>query len=671
MAKESMQELINTLNEAAKVYYSESGNIISDKEYDTLYDKLLNMEKETGIVLPDSPTTRVGYKIVSSLNKVRHEIPALSLNKTKETDELIRWMGEKECSISWKMDGLTAVATYENGTLQALITRGNGEVGEDVTHNAPYIKGLPINIPYTNKLIVRGEVVISYHNFEQINTTLTTNEEMAYANPRNLASGSLRLLNTAKAAKRHLEFMAFTLVNPYIQMNNQIPETTEECLNWLTKQGFQVVEHQSVTKETVNQTIHTFSEKITAFPYPVDGLVLTYDKIDPTIGTTGKYPKYAMAFKWQDDTVPTVLHDIEWSASKTGLINPVAVFTPVEIEGTTVSRASVHNISILNKLKLHKGDTVSVYKANMIIPQIYENLSATDESCDPDLIPAVCPVCGSKTERKIGKNNSEFLYCPNENCPAKHLGLFERMTNKDALDITGLSEATLEKLINQGCIKTTKDIFHLDRYENIIKNMEGFGEKSYNNLITNIEKSRNTTFRKMFYALGIPSAGKDVAKILNNHFENREDLAGLQKSAILPDFIINELVDRQEELDGIGDILTDILLTWFSDRSNINNYLQFIQELNIIDDEIPLPTTNNLPLKGITFVVTGKVYHYANRNELKAEIEQLGGKVAGSVSKNTSFLINNDNTSTSSKNKKAQQLGIEIITEDEYRKRFL
>ena len=657
-----MKTLIQKLNMAAKAYYSEGESIMSDKEYDALYDKLVQMERETGIVLPDSPTRRVGYEVVSSLPKVEHEVPALSLDKTKDVENLKKWMEKRICNISWKMDGLTAVATYRNGRLRSLVTRGNGIVGEDVTHNAKYIKGLPNTIPYYEPLIVRGEVVISYSNFKKINEELEKNGEEPYSNPRNLASGSLRLLDTYQTAKRCLEFKAFTLVNPYVAEGNPRFETVGGCFVFLKQMGFDIVQNTLVMHSNVQDIIDDFTREVKKFPYPVDGLVLTFEKIDRSIGTTGKYPKYAMAFKWQDTTAESVLRKIEWSASKTGLLNPVAVFDPVQLEGTTVGRASLHNLSMIEKLKLHVGDHITIYKANMIIPQIDQNLDMDDTPYDLS-VPDTCPACGGKTEIHEGKNHSLFLTCINPDCPAKHLGQFERAASREALNIIGLSTFALEKFISMGYLHELADLFHLSPYQKEMVSLEGMGEKMIQNLLDTIEKARTTTFRRMFYALGIPGAGKDVAKILDNYFSTK----GWKKSEKLVAFILEDMESCLDELDGIGPILAKTLKEWFSDTKHQMEYQHFIKELHITDDEVVMEK-RSLPLQGLTFVITGSVSHYPNRNALKAEIESLGGKVSGSVSKKTSYLINNDVSSTSGKNKKALELGIPILSEEDYLK---
>ena len=648
-----MKNLVRKLNEAAKAYYSGHESIMSDKEYDALYDELLKMEKETGIVLPDSPTQRVGFRVVSELKKITHEYSALSLDKTKDREELKKWLGAQIGVLSWKLDGLTAVATYDNGHLIRLVTRGNGEVGEDVTHNAKYIEGLPLQIPFMGHLVIRGETLISYPNFEKINATIV-NLDDKYKNPRNLASSSLRLLDSSIAAKRHLHFRAFEVVYPEMI-------TISDSLDWLDTMRIDHVAFWKVNAATIFNVIEILENIINKnlLDDPTDGLVLTYDDVayGKSLGTTGKFPKHSIAFKWKDDAVETTIRNIEWSASRTGLINPVAVFDPVELEGTTVTRASVHNIQYMKDLELGKNDTITVYKANKIIPQIDENLTKNGNYFK---VPEYCPVCGKPTVRKFNKERtSEFLYCMNAECPAKHVGKYTRLVERDALNVKGLSSARMEQFVNLGYLKEFADLYHLERYKEEIVSMEGFGEKSYQNMMDAIEASRTTTFRQLFYALGIPGAGHDVAKILDARLEHpkAENLLLLARR--------KDAYTVLTSYEGIGDITADAIIQWF--WWHADEYQRLCQELTIMEET----STSKQDLVGKVFVITGKLENYPNRDALKSEIEARGGKVSGSVSKNTSYLINNDVTSISGKNKKAKELGVAIISEDDFKKNVL
>ena len=645
-----MENLIKELNEAAKAYYSGHESAMSDKEYDELYAELQRMEQETGIVLSDSPTQRVGYEVVSTLPKVQHEYPALSLDKTKDVQELKKWLGYKNGILSWKCDGLTAIATWDNGHLTSLATRGNGMIGEDVTHNAPYIKGLPMEIPDTEHVVVRGEVVISYPDFEKINHKIADPEEK-YKNPRNLAISSLRQMDSYIASKRDLQFMAFQLVTPS-------KRTIENNFMWMDLMNIQYVPHLFVNSDSLEDTIAVYEERLKEgkMEIPTDGLVLTFDDVlyGKSLGTTGKFPKHSIAFKWKDDAVETTIRNVEWSASRTGLINPVAIFDPVELEGTTVTRASIHNIQYMNALELGKGDTITVYKANMIIPQIDENLTKNGNYFE---VPDYCPVCGKQTVRKFNKEHtSEFLYCMNADCPAKHVGKYTRLVERDALNVKGLSSARIEQLVNLGYLTEFADLYHLDQYKEELLSMEGFGEKSYKNMMDAIESSRTTTFRQLFYSLGISGAGHDVAKILEAHLEEPkvDNLLSLTRRkdayAVLTSY------------EGIGDVTADAIIQWFWTHGE--EYQRLCQELTIMEET----STSKQDLTGKVFVITGKLESYPNRNVLKAEIEARGGKVSGSVSKNTSYLINNDVTSTSGKNKKAKELGVVILSEEDFKK---
>lgn len=645
-----MENLVKKLNEAAKAYYSGHESTMSDKEYDELYAELQRMEQETGIILPDSPTQRVGYEVVSTLPKVQHEYPALSLDKTKDVQELKKWLGYKNGILSWKCDGLTAVATWDNGHLTSLVTRGNGMTGEDVTHNAPYIKGLPMEIPDTEHVVVRGEVVISYPDFEKINHKIADPEEK-YKNPRNLAVSSLRQMDSYIASKRDLQFIAFQLVTPS-------KRTVENNFMWMELMNIQCVPHLLVNSDSLEDTITAYEKHLKEgkMEIPTDGLVLTFDDVlyGKTLGTTGKFPKHSIAFKWKDDAVETTIRNVEWSASRTGLINPVAIFDPVELEGTTVTRASIHNIQYMNALELGKGDTITVYKANMIIPQIDENLTKNGNYFE---VPDYCPVCGKPTVRKFNKEHtSEFLYCMNADCPAKHVGKYTRLVERDALNVKGLSSARIEQLVNLGYLTEFADLYHLDQHKEELLSMEGFGEKSYKNMMDAIETSRTTTFRQLFYALGISGAGHDVAKILEAHLEEpkADSLAALAKR--------NDAYTVLTSYEGIGDVTAEAIIRWFT--LHVAEYENLCKEITIADKSVK----TEQDLTGKIFVITGKLESYPNRDALKAEIEARGGKVSGSVSKNTSYLINNDVTSTSGKNKKAKELGVSIISEEDFKK---
>ena len=641
-----MQELVELLNKAGRAYYQEAQEIMSNYEYDKLYDELLVLEKELGITLSNSPTVNVGYEVLSELPKERHEKPMLSLDKTKEIDELKKFAGNQKVLISWKMDGLTIVLTYRNGQLFKAVTRGNGEVGEVITNNAKVFKNIPLQIAYKGELILRGEAVIGYQDFEKINEEIE-DVDAKYKNPRNLCSGSVRQLNNEITAKRNVKFYAFSLVQAEgVDFHNSRASQME----WLKEQGFEVVEFYEVTKDTLEEHVKLFSEKIACNDFPSDGLVLIYDNITygQSLGTTAKFPRDSFAFKWADEVKETKLLEIEWSPSRTGLINPVAIFEPIELEGTTVSRASVHNISIMEDLELGVGDTIEVYKANMIIPQIAQNLTRSGVKD----IPCVCPVCGGKTEvRKI--SNAKALYCTNPNCQAKHMKSFALFVSRDALNIEGLSEATLEKFISMGYIKEYADIFHLDRYQKEIQSMEGFGEKSYRNLMENIEKARKTTLPKVIYALGIANIGLANAKMICKEFQYDVDA------------LLQAKVEDLNAISGIGGVIAKAFVDYFEDEVHVKQFQELLKELEIVKEEA---NVNQQIFAGVNFVITGSVEHFANRNEVKELIESLGGKVTGSVTSKTNYLINNDVSSTSSKNKKANELGIPIISEETFLK---
>ena len=644
-----IRELIGTLRAAGRAYYQESREIMSNFEYDKLYDELVSLEKETGIVFANSPTQNVGYEVVSALPKERHEKPMLSLNKTKSVEELVDWLGGQTGLLSWKMDGLTIVLTYQNGTLVKAVTRGNGEIGEVITANAKAFVNVPLNISYQGELILRGEAIIRYSDFEKINEQIE-DVDAKYKNPRNLCSGSVRQLNSEITAQRQVHFYAFSLVKADgIDFKN----SRKEQFEWLKTQGFEVVEYHDVTKETLPDTIKMYSEAIAENDTPSDGLVLLYDDIayGQSLGRTAKFPRDSIAFKWADEIQETKLLYIEWSASRTGLINPVAVFEPVELEGTTVSRASVHNISIMEALELGAGDRITVYKANMIIPQIADNLTRSGVRD----IPEACPVCGGQTEvRRI--NDVKSLYCTNPDCQAKKIKSFTLFTSRDALNIAGLSEATLEKFIGVGMIHEYADIFHLDRHQEEIVEMDGFGQKSYDNLIAAAEKASHTTLPRMVYGLGVAGIGLANAKMICRHFKN--DFEAMRHATV------EELV----EIDGIGEVLAQAWTAFFSDGKNNAIVDHLLAELTFEAGDEESSEGADEAFAGMNFVITGSLEQFKNRKELQELIERRGGKVTGSVTSKTNYLINNDVASSSSKNKKARELGVPILSEEEFLK---
>lgn len=639
-----MKELIEILNRASKAYYAEDTEIMSNFEYDALYDELVSLEEETGTVMANSPTANVGYEAVDELPKEAHESPMLSLDKTKDRQALREWLNGHEALLSWKLDGLTVVLTYEGGQLVKAVTRGNGEVGEVITNNAKTFINLPKKISYKGKLVIRGEAVISYEDFEKINAEIPE-EGAKYKNPRNLCSGSVRQLNNEITAKRHVRLIAFNFVST--EDDNEFKLRSQQ-FEFLREQGFEVVEYKKVTETNILDTIQYFADSIAENPIPSDGLVLTYDDIEygRSLGRTAKFPRDAIAFKWADETANTHLIDIEWSPSRTGLINPVAIFEPVELEGTTVSRASVHNVSIVKALQLGIGDEISVYKANMIIPQIQENYTRSGKIT----IPCSCPACGGDTSIK-SENGVETLYCINEECPAKAIKRFSLFVSRDAMKIDGLSEATLEKFLAVGFIKSIPDIYKISKYKDEICSMEGFGIKSYEKLISSIEASKTVMLPNLIYALGILNVGLANAKIICKAFDYDTDR------------LVKASVEELCEIDTIGDVIAKSFVMYFANEKNLS---EFNELLNILNVTKPEKGEGNANVSGKTFVITGSLNTYENRNALKDLIESLGGKVAGSVSAKTDYLINNDATSGSSKNKKAKELGVSIITEDEF-----
>ena len=639
-----MQELVELLNRAAKAYYQDADEIMSNYEYDALYDELQALEAQTGVTLSSSPTVNVGYEILSELPKERHPSPMLSLDKTKDVAGLQAFAGDQKVVMSWKMDGLTIVLTYRDGGLVKAVTRGNGEVGEVITANARTFKNLPLQIPYKGELVLRGEAVIGYKDFEKINEEIAE-VDAKYKNPRNLCSGSVRQLNSEITAKRNVKFYGFALVQAEgVDFHN----SRAAQLDWLASQGFEVVEHIVVSREEIPNEVIKFSEKIVSNDFPSDGLVLIYDDVayGQSLGRTSKFPRDSFAFKWADETSKTILREIEWSPSRTGLINPVAIFDPVELEGTTVSRASVHNISIMEELELGIGDQIEVYKANMIIPQIAENLTRSGVKD----IPKVCPVCGGATEiRSI--SNAKALYCTNPECQAKQLKSYALFVSRDALNIDGLSEATLEKFIARGFIHDFADLFHLEQHREEICEMDGFGEKSYNNLIASVEKARETTLPRLIYGLGIANIGLANAKLI------------CKKIGHNPERVIDLTAEDLAAIDGIGDVIAGNYVAYFADAEHRELFEKLLKEVKLPEEQ---EDVGEQTFAGMNFVITGSVEHFANRNEVKALIESKGGKVTGSVTSKTNYLINNNVESTSSKNKKAKDLGIPIITEEDF-----
>ena len=644
---ERINELVKKLNEAAKAYYQDAAEIMSNYEYDALYDELTALEKETGIVLASSPTVNVGYEILSELPKERHEKPMLSLDKTKDVQALKEWIGDKKALLSWKMDGLTVILEYDaEGKLTKAVTRGNGEIGEVITNNARVFKNVPLSIAHKGGLVLRGEAVITYSDFYKINEEIE-DVDAKYKNPRNLCSGSVRQLNNEITAKRNVNFFAFTLVKAEgVDFEN----SHEKQMLWLKSQGFDIVEYEMVTGDTLEDCVQRFASKIENNDFPSDGLVVIYDDIayGESLGRTAKFPRNAIAFKWADEIRETTLKEVEWSPSRTGLINPVAIFEPVELEGTTVSRASVHNISVLEGLELGIGDTIEVYKANMIIPQIAENKTRSGNL----MIPKKCPTCGGATEvRRIA--DAKALYCTNPECVAKKIKSFTLFVSRDAMNMEGLSEATLEKFIAKGFIHEFADLFKLERFAEEIREMEGFGEKSCKNLLASADKARTTTLPRLIYALGIQNIGVANAKMLAKQYH----------------YEIEELVLASAEelaaIDGIGEVIAKSIEEYFRDEKNQKILSNLLAEVTI---EKPEENTGAQIFEGMNFVITGSVEHFANRNEVKAVIEARGGKVTGSVTSKTNYLINNDTTSNSSKNKKAKELNIPIISEEDFLK---
>ena len=647
--KQRMKELITILDKAAKAYYAESAEIMSNAEYDELYDELEALEKETGIVLAGSLTKKVGYEVLSSLPKKAHKEPRLSLAKTKEVSELESFLGDKEGILMWKLDGLTIVLTYENGELVEALTRGNGEIGEVVTENARFFENIPLVIPYKGSLMVRGEAIIKYSDFNRINDEITDVAEK-YKNPRNLCSGSVRQLSTEVTASRNINFIVYEDLEGGEKFKTRVEE-----LNYLESLGFTVVDHPLVTRDSLEAEVRTYEKRIKSYDIPSDGLVLQFNDIayGNSLGKTAKFPRHSIAFKWKDETAETILREIEWSASRTGLINPVAIFDPVELEGTTVTRASVHNVSIMRGLKLGVGDRIKVYKANMIIPQILENLTGSDA----EKVPEFCPVCGGRTELK-DEEGVQTLYCTNPDCMAKKLKLLTHFVSRDAMNIAGLSEMTLEKFVGENMIHELSDVFKLKNHREKIVSLEGFGEKSYNNLIESIDKARETTAVRVLYSLGIANIGLATAKLVCRFFDN--DIEKITKAK----------PDELTQIDGVGEVMAGVFADYFNKDENLRTLEHLLAEVHIENAEANANDEGSREggntISGLTFVVTGDVEKFKNRRELSDFIESKGGKVTGSVTGKTDYLINNDLTSNSGKNKKAKELGIKIISENEF-----
>lgn len=647
-----MKSLVERLNQASDSYYNGKGELMTDYEWDALFDQLKRLEEETGEILPDSPTNRVSEDSIVG-KKEEHEFAALSLAKTKQVSDLVKWAEDRPIWISWKLDGLTLVVTYDGGKLTKIVTRGNGHIGTNITHLAPAISGIPVTISEKGHLVVRGEAVISYADFEQF----IIESEGDYANPRNLASGSLTLKDIEEVKQRHIQWIPFTLVYTERELTSW-----GERMQMLKDLGMYPVERERIdhpTTENIQLEIDKFTEKVTSKknPFPVDGLVICYD--DTVYAATGSVTGHhatraGFAFKWQDEHAETELDHIEWSCAAS-TITPVAVFKPVELEGTTVQRASLCNVSECERLGIgDKGTRLQVIKANKIIPKVI-NIT---EVVGSFVIPNKCPVCHAPAVVRESESGTKTLHCTNAACPAKQLKKFARFVSKEGINIDGISEQTVWKFINHGFIREYADFYKLKNYAFEISCFEGFGKKSVSNLLESVEKSRHTDGRHLLYALNIPLCGGDVAKKLLSRYKVKE----LIETARLSMFD-----DEFASIDGIGPEKSAKFIAWFKDDIHFQHVQHLLSEL-IIEEQEPVETGNKC--QGLTFVVTGDVHHYKNRNELKAYIESQGGKVTGSVSKSTNFLINNDAASQSSKNKKAHELNIPIITEDEFIEKF-
>lgn len=698
----NMKELVNKLNEASNAYYNGKDEIMSNHEWDAMFDELAQLEKETDIILPDSPTSKVGADEIggNGLKKVRHEFPALSLDKTKDIYEFPKVFSKAasgDCVVMHKLDGCTLCLTYDGsrnggcGRLVQAVTRGNGEIGSDMTYQASYIEGIPMTIGFKGKLIVRGEALMTYSEFERINSNLEEGEE-EYSNPRNLANSTITMKEPGLKGRKVI-FKAFKLVymEPAADDKIEVPATFFGALTLLERLGFGVVEHElarayssnpdvdSDLPDQIINVMNSFSDRVETLDYPVDGLVVASDdyKTADALPVTGHHPDRltGFAFKWADECAETILREIEWSPSRTGRINPVAVFDPVQLEGTTVTRASVHNVSIVKKLRLRVGDKISVFKSNKIIPQVDKNLTPGDELTYTESHACTCPVCGMETSPMItrsGDRDVEVEMCTNPDCAVKQIKKFVHFCERDCMDIVGLSEKTLEKFIEKGFIEQLADLYRLDTFEHNIATMDGFGQKSYDNIWKSIQRSRKTMFVPFIHALGIPMVGKGQAKLFDKAYKGN-----VKK-------FFNDVYNRKTftDIDGIGEKIELSLWDWGS------RYLGWIPfEKDLLDEmwrtscntevydllrwiDVEIPAEANVAgkdiLSGKTFVITGSVNHFKNRAELQAKIEELGGKATGSVTKKTSYLINNDVESTSGKNKKAKELGVPIISEDEF-----
>ena len=643
-----MREINELLGRASDAYYNTGNTIMSDAEYDKLYSELEALEQETGVIIAGSRTQSVGFEVTSYLPKVRHPRRMLSLDKTKSRDELREWLGEHEGFLSWKLDGLTLCLYYDNGSLTQAVSRGNGEVGEDMTANARHIKGIPLQIPFKGHLALRGEALIGYSDFERVNNTLPEGAEL-YKNPRNLASGTLRSLDSRIVAERSVNFFAFNITEADGYENNSV----RSRLEWLASMGFQTVEGRLVTADTLADAIDSFENAIKDNDFPSDGLVLTFDDVayGLSLGETVHHPRSGIAFKWADETADTTLRDIIWSPSRTGLINPIAFFDTVELEGTSVSRASLHNISIMKKLNLAVGDTIAVYKANMIIPVVGENKTHHDEDVVTPAVIERCPACGCNTELRRSDDDIETLYCPNHECPAKHLGRFEHFVQRDAMNIVGMASSTIETLVDNGLLRTYADFYHLSEHKDVITALEGFGERSFEQLTAAAEASRDTELYRVLLSIGIPNIGRAVSRLICDEYPDPAQLESLTEEQLV-------------SIDGIGEVLAHDYVEFFSNKHNLDEYHALINELNIKVPEKPAETS---AIGGKIFVITGSVNIWNNRSELKEYIESKGGKVASAVSGKTDYLINNNSASTTGKNKKAHELGIPIITEEEFK----
>ncbi|MBR2832891.1 MAG: NAD-dependent DNA ligase LigA [Bacilli bacterium] len=633
-----MKELIEILNNAARLYYQYNTTIMTDFEYDKLYDELVELEAKTGVTLSNSPTVNIEPEISSSLEQVHHPAPMLSLSKTKLIDELEDFLGDKEGLISWKLDGLTIVLTYENGKLVSGVTRGTGIIGEVVTENVKQFKNVPLTISYKDRLVLRGEAVITYSDFKKMNETLGEGSSK-YKNPRNLCSGSVRQLDSRITAKRSVNCIIFELIE------GKKFDKKDQVFKWLESLGFTPVENFIVTRKNLKEKVLEFKKRVSTYNIPSDGLVLTYNdtKYSDSLGSTAKYPKHSMAFKWQDETAETTLREVYWSASRTGLINPVAVFDPVELEGTIVSRASLHNISILKGLKIGINDKILVYKANMIIPQVADNLTKSNNL----KIPTNCPICHHKTQI-IRSNDVDYLYCTNDYCIAKTTKRLALFVSRNALNIEGISDAILTKLVDEKMVNNYSDLFHLDKYKDKIISFEGFGPKSYENIINSVEKSRKVKTANFIYALGIPEVGLSRAKLICNKYNNNFQT------------IRNLSFEKLSEIDGVGEVIAKEWENYFNNEEFKKEVDNLLKEITFSDKK-----NNSDTLKDQVFVITGSLNHFANRDELIEYIEQNGGKVIKAISTNVNYLINNDISSTSSKNKKAKELNIPIISEED------